>query len=59
MTIGKYVGFHNYCFANYPLDRESATINFWRNPLDHYTTPSIGGLHCFCHSYSRSPLRRR
>jgi hypothetical protein len=42
MTIGKDVGFYDYGFANHALDRESAAINFRRNPLNHYTKSSIG-----------------
>jgi len=51
MTVGKHVGFHNYCFANYAFDRESAAINFRRDPLNNYTTLSIGRLQYFLHSY--------
>jgi len=50
MTVGKHVGLHNYCFANYAFDGESAAINFWQNPFNHYTTLSIGGLQYFLHS---------
>src|SRR6266567_921019 len=51
MTVGKHIGLHNYCFANYAFDRESAAINFWRNPLNNYTTLTIGPLQYFLHSY--------
>jgi len=57
MTVGKHVGLHNYCFANYAFDRESAAINFWRDPLNNYTTLSIGRLQYFLHSYN--PFLRR
>jgi hypothetical protein len=52
MTVGKHVGLHNYCFANYAFDRESAAINFWQNPLNNYTrlSTAIGGLQYFLHS---------
>jgi hypothetical protein len=51
MTICKHVGLHDYCFANYAFDRESAAINLWRDPLNDYTTSSIGQLRYFFHSY--------
>src|SRR5260370_9581716 len=51
MTVGKHVGLQNYCFANYAFDRESAAINFWRNPLNNYTTLTIGRLQYFLHPY--------
>jgi len=51
MTVGKDVGLHDYGVANYAFDRESAAINFWRDPLNHYTTLSIGRLQYFLHSY--------
>ena len=53
MTIGKHVGLDNYCFANYAFDRESAAVNFWRYPLNHYTTLSIRRQYFF-HSCSLS-----
>jgi hypothetical protein len=28
MTVGKHVGLHNYCFANYAFDRESAATGW-------------------------------
>lgn len=51
MTVGKHVGLHDYCFANYAFDRESAAINLWRDPLNDYTTSSIGDSRYFFHSY--------
>lgn len=51
MTIRKHVGLHDYCFANYAFDRESAAINLWRDPLYDYATSSIGQPQYVFHSY--------